>query len=257
MIHKSDLELNNPLTRQTILEDRLSGKTPLVAIDLAEEFGVSLDTIRRDLLALEDRGLVRRVRGGAMPVRQPAAPFSLRVNHPSTDCREIVPACLPMIEKGMTIVMDGGTTLTYLAEILPVDRDLFVITPSPVIAERLLKKAIPTHLIGGRVCPLGGIAVGRQAEEALEDLTADLCFMGICGLDAEFGLSSDDSDEASLRRVMTQISNRTILPCAKDKIGTRARYRVLAPDQLDIIITDSDASMTAPFKAAGAEIIHV
>ena len=74
----SSLDLNNPDTRRALLGERLKDGTLLVAGDLAREFGVSIDTVRRDLIALESEGAVRRVRGGALPVRSPAPMLTQR-----------------------------------------------------------------------------------------------------------------------------------------------------------------------------------
>ncbi|PLW77778.1 DeoR/GlpR family DNA-binding transcription regulator [Cohaesibacter celericrescens] len=252
-----ELALNNPLVRQDLLSQRLQEGKQLIASDLAREFDISLDTIRRDLLALEDQGLVQRVRGGAVAVRKPAATFTERLSEPPNDCSKIVPAAIPLIKEGMTIILDGGTTLAHLAELLPALPNLLVITPSPVIASILLQKNIATHLIGGRISPWGGVAVGGDAVHALGKLAADLAFIGICGLHAQFGLASDYADEADLMRAMATSADDTVLVCSKEKIGQRARHQVLSPEQLSIIITDADVATMQPFKEAGAEILHV
>ena len=100
-----DLTLNNPLVRQDLLKTRLKSGEQLVAMDLANEFGISLDTIRRDLLALEDRGLVQRVRGGAIPVRSHSSRFTERQVGRRGDYSSIVRAALPLIKQGMTIIL--------------------------------------------------------------------------------------------------------------------------------------------------------
>ena len=252
-----DFALNNPDVRQTTLRERLEAGTQLIAAELAEEFDISLDTIRRDLLALEETGVAQRVRGGAVPVRAPTKTYLERRRRPTTDCSRIVPAALPLIKEGMTIILDGGTTLTHLAERIEPLPDLLVITSSPAIAVILMEKSIATHLIGGRLSPWGGVAVGRQAEDALGKLSADLAFVGICALEAEFGLSADKADEASAMQAMARAAQSLVLVCARDKVGRRARHHVLAVDQNAIIVTDADSQIMKPFEDSGAEIIHV
>ena len=253
----SELTLNNPIVRQELLKQRLDGGGQLIATELAEEFDISLDTIRRDLLALEEQGLAQRVRGGAVPVRKPETTYTQRRSQPTTDCSKVVPAAIPLVKPGMTIMLDGGTTLTHFAEILPALPDLFVITPSPVIATITLGKSIETHLIGGRISPWGAVAVGSEAEKAIATMSADLAFVGICALDEDFGLSCQHSDEAGVMRAMARAARDTVLILSKDKVGHTARHRVLPPNALSFIITDADASMMQPFAEAGAEILHV
>ncbi|WP_198662786.1 DeoR/GlpR family DNA-binding transcription regulator [Cohaesibacter intestini] len=253
----SELALNNPLVRQDLLRKRLQDGTQLVAADLAGEFGISLDTIRRDLLMLEQQGYAQRVRGGAVPATKPLQPLRQRRQSPDRDVSALANAALPHIKPGMSLILDGGTTLAKLAERIEPTPDLLVITPSPVIATILLDKDIPTYLLGGRISQWGGVAVGREAERALADMAVDLAFLGVCGLDDTFGLSSDDCDEAALQLSMARAARSTAVICRKEKLGRKARHRVLDPDQLSFVITDADAASMLPFKEVGAEIIHV
>ena len=253
----SELPLNNPLVRQDLLRRRLQEGTQLVAADLAVEFGISLDTIRRDLLVLAEEGCAQRVRGGAVPATKPLQPLRQRRQSPDRDVSALVDAALPHIKPGMSLILDGGTTLAKLAERIDPLPGLLVITPSPILATILLDKDIPTYLLGGRISQWGGVAVGREAEHALADMAVDLAFLGVCGLDEAFGLSADDCDEAALKLAMARSARRTALICRKDKLGHKGRHRVLDPDQLSLIITDADAASMQPFRETGAEIIHV
>ena len=157
----------------------------------------------------------------------------------------------------MSIMLDGGNTLAKLAELLIPSPGLLVVTPSPVIATILIDKDIATHLIGGRISPWGGVAVGGEAERALSNLTVDLAFLGVCGLEASFGVGADDGDEASLKQVMAYQARAVSLLCQREKIGHKARHRVLEPSALSCIVTDALPSDMMPFQEAGSEIIHV
>ncbi|WP_319533117.1 DeoR/GlpR family DNA-binding transcription regulator [uncultured Cohaesibacter sp.] len=252
-----DLALNNPLTRQDLLRQRLEAGEPLIAVDLASEFDISLDTIRRDLMVLEEEGLLQRVRGGAVPIRRPSSTYKERRITPETECDALVRAALPLIREGMTIMIDGGTTLTHLARLMSPLRDLLVITPSPSVASIMLEKDITTYLVGGQVSPWGGIAVGAEAEGAIRNMAADLAFAGVCGLDAEFGLSGDHASEVGVMRAMAAAARRTVVIAAQSKLGQRARHRVLPVEDLSMIVTDADPNTMQPFRAAGVEITHV
>lgn len=252
-----EVELNNPFVRRNLLADRLNQGTTLVASRLAEEFGVSLDTIRRDLLSLEEQGIACRVRGGAMPVRPLPAPLVQRIATERNPALELMAhAALGLIKDGMSIIFDGGASVQKIAELLPPMPQSLVITPSPVVAQTTLSKAISTFLIGGRLSAFGGVAVGREAEDQLANRAADIAFVGVCGLDLDFGLSADDDEEASLKRAMIKASSRTCLVAAEVKLDIRARHKVVDCSQIDVIISDADNARIRGFREEGIDIIH-
>ena len=251
------ITLNTPDMRQAVLRSRLAQGGPLVAAALAKEFGVSVDTIRRDLLALEDGGEVRRIRGGAVPVAEPAAPFHERLPAAVDLPAGIAERACAQIRDGMVVLLDGGHTVLSLAQRLPALRRCLVVTPAPAAALASLSRGMETLLIGGRLSALGGIAVGAEAERAIERIAADLCLLGACGLDPVFGLSADDYEECSIKQRMAAAAHRTIVLTTADKLGRRTRHHVLACREIDRIVTDAPPTTTGRFADAGVEIDHV
>lgn len=250
-------ELNNPTVRQSILRSRVADGGPLVAAVLATEFGVSIDTIRRDLMALEDSGAVQRVRGGAIPVSTPVAPLSARIGNPNPVAGKLAAAALPLIKDGMVILLDGGTTVTHLARSLPALPHGLIVTPAPSVALASMEKGIETILIGGRLSASGGICVGSDAERALDGIAADLCFMGVCGLEPQFGLSADDFDESALKRRMRASAHHLVGLASAEKLGKRARHRSLGCDEIDRIITNANQGATAVYADTGMIVDNV
>lgn len=248
-----DAPLSTPDTRQDILRRRLAAGQMLAAAALADEFAVSPDTIRRDLVALEAAGVARRTRGGVLPVLQPAAPMGERR---STVAPALVAAAARLVKDGMAIAIDGGTTMLALARALPAAPRILVVTPSPAVAVVCLEKRVSAHLIGGRLSHAGGVAVGADAERAVAATAVDLCFLGVCGLDASSGLGADDPDEASLKRAMAGVASRTIAVTAAEKIGRRARHRALSAEALDLLFTDAPRDAVAALVAAGVVVRH-
>ncbi|NDR59306.1 DeoR/GlpR family DNA-binding transcription regulator [Aliiruegeria sabulilitoris] len=249
--------LNSPEARQGILKTRAASGAPLVLVRLAEEFGVSADTIRRDLLALEAEGAVQRVRGGALPVSRPAPPLRERQQASQEVADRIAAAALDLVQDGMVVMFDGGTTLARLARALPPLPRALAVTPSPVVATELLARGTETILIGGRLSAFGGVAVGHEAVAAVSDIAADLCLLGACGFDPEFGLGADDADEAALSRAMRAASSRAVVLTGAAKLGRRARHRVCRCDALDLLVTDASPELAAPIAETGLEIRHV
>ncbi|RYH11545.1 DeoR/GlpR family DNA-binding transcription regulator [Tropicimonas sp. IMCC6043] len=248
---------NTPEARQRLLRTRAAEGVPLVLSQLAEEFAVSPDTIRRDLLALEAAGAVTRVRGGALPVAPLAAPLHVRQASTGALAERLARAALPLVEDGMVLMLDGGTSVTHLARALPALPRGLVVTPCPDVATVTLARGTETILVGGRLSRFGGIAVGQAAERMISEIAADLCLLGACGLDAGFGLGADDADEAAVKRAMAQASARAVVLTGAPKLGRRARHRVLPCDALDLLVTDAPASATEAFADTGMEIRHV
>ena len=159
------MTLNVPDTRQAELAVQLSNGHQVVAAEAADQYGVSVDTIRRDILALEAEGKAQRVRGGAVPVSNPATPLHTRLEEGAPISRKMISAAIAEIGEAQTLLVDGGRTVLAVIEDLPPQEGRLVITPCPWIAIACQKKAISVFLIGGALRPQGGIATGETAIE--------------------------------------------------------------------------------------------
>ncbi|MGI9505530.1 MAG: DeoR/GlpR family DNA-binding transcription regulator [Geminicoccaceae bacterium] len=250
-------DLNNPDVRQAILAARLAQGNQLIATALSKEFGISLDTVRRDLIAMEDEGLLKRVRGGAVPVSRPSQPLHIRMHQVNPNNSVIARAVFSHISDGMVLLLDGGTSVLELGRLLPAGFSGVVVTPAPAIATGALERDIDTILIGGRLSRLGGIAVGAETERSISECAADLCVLGACGIEPSFGLSADDIDEAGVKRQMAWASARTIVMAGSEKLDQRSRYRVMPCSAVDLLVTDADKASTAAFQEADMEVEHV
>lgn len=250
------MKLNVPDTRQRVLAKRLDDGIEVVAIDVAGEFDVSLDTVRRDILALEAEGKAQRVRGGAVPVARPSSPLHARLSSKSEIKAELIHAAIHQIGTASTLLLDGGVTTLSLIAHLPLLEGRLVITPSPWIAIACEESGVDVFTIGGKLSSRGGIATGDVALGKVQDVAADIAILGACGVDAEFGLSSDDYDEAQMKKAMHAAAQRTFIVSGSAKIGRRARHHTLPLSQIDLVITDAVPSLTDPLVRAGTEILR-
>lgn len=250
-------DLNNPQTRQDTLRDRLELGVPLIATALADELEVSLDTVRRDLIALEQQGLVRRTRGGALPVTNPAPPYLNRAEEPDPMIGKITGRAVRLIPDRGTIFLDGGTTMNSLAARLVETFTGLIVTPAPSVALAAFGRGAHVHLIGGALCREGAMAVGGEAEQAAARFAADFCFLGACGFWPDFGLSAEDAGEAGVKRAMSQASGRTVVVTTANKLVQNGRHKVLELYEIDTVVTSADQSALSPFIAAGIEVINV
>lgn len=242
------MNLNIPDTRQQVLAQRLEQGSQLIAQELALEFDVSLDTIRRDILALEADGKARRVRGGAVPIAKPVSPMLERLSAGHGVNQAIIDAALSHIADVPTLLVDGGTTTLAIISQLPKLDQRLVITPSPWIAIAAQERGSDVHLLGGNLSTSGGITTGDTALSSISDIAVDIALLGVCGLDAEFGLSADDHAEMHMKLAMHRAANSTIVATDHLKLNTKARHRTLPVDQIDLIITDATPEFIQPFE---------
>lgn len=242
------MNLNIPDTRQQVLAQRLDQGSQLIAQELALEFDVSLDTIRRDILALEAEGKARRVRGGAVPIAKPVSPMLERLSSGHGVNQAIIDATIAHIADIPTLLVDGGTTTLAIMSQLPKLDQRLVITPSPWIAIAAQERGSDVHLLGGSLSTSGGITTGNTTLSSINDIAVDVALLGVCGLDADFGLSADDHAEMHMKQAMHRAANSTIIATEKSKLGTKARHRTLAVDEIDLIITDANPDMIKPFE---------
>ena len=246
--------------QQHILETaRTDGRVEVTA--LAEQLDVTPETVRRDLTALERRGLLRRVHGGAIPVErlgfEPAV--ATREERLVTEKERIAKAALAELPDEGTILIDAGTTTGRLAELLPRDRELTVVTNSLTVAGQVATQAnLSLYLLGGRVRGRTLACVGEWAERALADVFVDVAFVGTNGLSRERGLTTPDQSEAAVKRAMISSARRAVVLTDHSKVGIDHFALVSPLAEIDTIITDSglDAETAAELEGEGPEVIR-
>lgn len=251
-----------PEERQQAMAARVGDRGRLAVAALADEFGVTTETVRRDLAALERAGLVRRVHGGAVPAGAlTLVEPGLGERHRShgEEKRAIATAALALLPGAEgSIVLDGGTTTAALAEILPPDRRLLAVTSSVPIASRLSVTAgITLHVLGGRVRGLTQCAVGETTVRALADLSVDVAFLGANGITPGHGFTTPDDAEASVKRAMVRAGQRVVVLADSSKLGREHLVRYAAVDDVDVLVTgrNADPELVADLEKAGVEVV--
>lgn len=228
---------------------------------LAEEFGVTAETIRRDLTTLERIGVLRRVHGGAIPVErigfEPAVAARDAVQ--TEEKERIAKAALAEVPEEGAIILDAGTTTARLAQALPADRELTVLVNSPAIAVILGPRPnINLLLIGGRVRGKTLATVDDWALRPLVDLYVDVAFIGTNGLSVERGLTTPDPAEAAVKRAMIAASRRTVVLADHTKIGQDYLARFGSLSDVDLLITDAGLNddLVAEVEAEGVRVVR-
>ncbi|PWH14741.1 MAG: DeoR/GlpR transcriptional regulator [Anaerolineae bacterium] len=227
--------------RHQIILETLEARGSVTVNEMVERFGVSEMTIRRDLDALERRGLLRRVHGGAVLDRGRSyePPFVARSVENLAAKQQIARAAVALIENGDSIILDVGTTTLEIARQLVDKQNLTVITPCLQIATLLAENPnIRLILTGGIVRPTELSMVGHLAERALRDFYVDKLFLGAAGVDLEAGLTEYNLEDTLVKQVMIKNAKRVILVADSSKFG-RIAFTAIAPiNVINTLITD-------------------
>lgn len=247
-----------PERQQAILTTaRSQGRVEVAA--LATSLGVTPETIRRDLSALERQGLLRRVHGGAIPVErldfEPG--LAQRDVTAAAEKERIAKAALDLVPERGSVLLDAGTTTARLARLLG-DRELDVVTNAVPLATLLATApGITIHLLGGRVRGTTLATVDEWALRALADVHVDVSFLGANGFSLESGLTTPDRAEAAVKRAMLRAGRQRVALVDAGKYGADQFARFAGLDEIDVLVTDTrlPAVDAATLEAAGPEVV--
>jgi DeoR family fructose operon transcriptional repressor len=228
---------------------------------LADVLGVTAETVRRDLTALERRGFVRRVHGGALPVERLEVEPTLatRLGQASGEKLRIAQRALEELPDEGTVLLDSGTTTQAIADQFPTTRPLTVVTNSVRIAATLSEHdKVDLYLLGGRVRQRTGAAVGEWLIDALADVTVDVAFLGTNGFSVGRGMSTPDQAEAAAKRAMTLAARRAIVVSDATKAGQEHFHRFARLEEIALLVTDTnlDDETAAQLDAAGTDVVR-
>lgn len=248
--------------RQDAIASLVAQRGRIGVAALADTFGVTTETVRRDLAALERLGLLRRVHGGAVPTSALTVMelgVSERHGTRAADKERIARAALELVPpSGGSVLIDAGTTTGRMARLLPTDRDLVVVTNAVPVAARLAGvPGMRLQLLGGRVRGATQAAVGDETVRSLGELRVDVAFLGTNALTADHGLTTPDPDEAAVKRAMVRCAHRTVVLCDSSKIGREHLIRFAPLDAIDVLVTDSrlDDAVARDLAAREVEVV--
>lgn len=245
--------------RQTIVGiARNDGRVDVA--ELADRFSVTQETVRRDLTELEQRGVLRRVHGGAMPVErfrsEPA--LSERAALMAGEKRQIARAALDHLPDGGTMLIDAGTTTGAFAGVLPHDREYTVITNSLTIALTLSTRTnVQLLMLGGRLRSRTLANVDDWALQTLSSLSVDVGFIATNGMSVARGLSTPDVTEAAVKQALVRASRRVVVLADHTKLGQEHLVRFCDTPDIDVLVTDDGMAPTdvKGFEEAGVEVV--
>jgi DeoR family transcriptional regulator, aga operon transcriptional repressor len=236
--------MSNAERHQYILS-ALQGQGYINVVDLCKQLNVSSVTIRKDLKLLEEKSLLFRTHGGAT-INNPYTidrPVNEKEKFQSVEKMKIGAAAAELVENNDSIIIASGTTVLAMARNIQAKENLTVITSALNVALELMRHPnIEILQLGGMLRKSSSSVTGAYAENILADFFCSKFFLGVDGIDLEFGLTTTNAMEAHLNQKMIKVSQKTILLVDSTKFGKRGFGRICGLDEIDQIITDSGIS---------------
>jgi DeoR family transcriptional regulator, fructose operon transcriptional repressor len=245
---------------QILVSARTEGSVDVTR--LAEELGVAPETVRRDLRVLEQHGFVHRTHGGAYPVETSRFETSLatRTTRRVPEKRRIATAAVGLLGDAETIFIDEGFTPQLIAEALPTNRPLTVVTASlPTAAMLAVSEPVTVLLLGGRVRGRTLATVDHWATRMLAGFVIDLAFVGANGISRERGLTTPDPAVAEVKSQVIRASRRRVFCGVHTKFGASSFCRFAEVGDFETIITDTALPATEAhrYSLLGPAVIRV
>lgn len=213
---------------------------------LASRFGVSMQTVRKDLRYLSERGVMARAYGGGIDSSavggSPAEPpYEAKRTVHLDEKRRIGQLAATLVKPGDTIAIDSGTTAMQLAEALANVEVTVVTNDFGVLTVLSPKSNIRIVMLGGELRRKNMAFYGGLTVEALDALHVDRLFLGVDGFDLERGITTHYEPEAMLNRKMVEAARQVVAITDSSKFGKICLHRIIALGDLDMLITDRDA----------------
>lgn len=246
--------------RQLLIAEYINSRGAVGVDEIATKFGVSRMTVRRDLKALEDSGMIVRVRGGAMllsGVTRDIPYLSKASSLPDAKAR-IAETALGLISEGDAIILDAGSTTFALAKRLHTFRELTVVTNDLKIAAELAdSRGIRVICTGGEVQHSVYNMMGPVAERMVASLHVDAAFIGCDAIDPESGVMTRNINKVPLKRAMIRAASKPVVLADHSKFGVRVFAQICTLGELSAVVTDdkTDTTMVQAIEDSGVRVI--
>ena len=219
-------------------------KNPNISVrELAQKLYVSEPTIRRDFTELHQKGIITKVYGGAVLNAGNAhreIPFFLRENEKSITKSELGKQAAMLVHDGDVVMLDGSTSAYHIIPYLSGLKDVTVITSGAKTAVAAAEANLRTFSTGGQMIIHSYSYIGKQAEDFVRRVNADILFFSCHGWDQKGWMSDNAIEEATLRQAMFEHSRKKVLLCDSSKIGRSCFYNMGNVASIDAIISDRE-----------------
>ena len=248
--------------RHQLILDTLMKHETIQVSDLSSLLGVSTVTIRKDLTELEKGSKLYRSHGKAILINPYINNRSINEKERlfREEKKEIGKYAASLITKDDSIIIASGTTVLALARCIRPIHKLTVISASLQVSEILgVNEAVDIVQLGGTLRHSSLSAVGKYAESPLSEFSCSKLFLGVDGIDIDFGITTTDIREADLNKVMMHSAQKTIVLADSSKFRRRGFSKIANMDEIDLIITDSGISdkIVQRIEELGIELVVV
>ena len=224
--------------RERILEKLVSTGSVHVS-ELAKEFSVTYETIRKDLAHLEEQGYLVKSHGGAT-LKQNAIenPFTVRERENIDDKQAVARRAIELIPEGSSLIIATGSTILELAKLLSLKSGLKIFTDSLPVAVALIKSDNQVFFFGGELRDQSSSVCGGWTVSQIRQVKVDLCFIGTDGFANLDGPTSPSSSDAFIDQVIIEHSERRYVLADRSKFRRKSLYRICGWDQIDTLVTN-------------------
>jgi len=226
--------------RRGYIEKRLAAEGSIRVAELARLFNVSSETIRKDLIFLEEKGLAVKAYGGALALGGAVEPsFNEKSVKYLEEKQRIAKEAVSRVQNGMSVLLDGGSTMFIFAQALTIKKDITVFTNGLKAAQLLDEYGITTYVLGGQVRHNSNSIVGSWAMRSLKEIRVDMAVLGTSGFAERGGPCVENFIEAELKSAMINAGNRVIVLGDSSKSRSQAVVEVAHWDEIGELITDT------------------
>lgn len=243
MLESTDRDALSAGARRDAIQGLLRERQEVTVTDLVERFGVSVMTVHRDLDALENVGVLRKVRGGA--TAQPSSVYesalAFRVAEAGGAKEAIGEAAACRVAPGSSIVLDDSTTVLAMLPHLAAIPELTIVTNFLSIIDgvkAMADESIEVIFIGGEYRSKYGSFGGALTENWVREFRVDQCFLSVSAVDVARGAFHREAGHAALKRAMVDIAEASVLLVDSTKFAKRAVHRIIDFDAFDLVIVD-------------------
>lgn len=243
--------------RHAIILEALKTEGRVYCAQLAKQLQVSEHTVRRDLEELDKEGICRRVHGGAIHMPPGAKDFASRLSESANVKEALGRACALLLKPGALVFIDAGTTNLAVADSLPPDADITVVTNTPAIAMAVMAHAtVKLIMVGGLIDNTVAGALGVTALNQIRSMHFDQCVLGVCALDPLAGASVHDYRDAEFKQALVAQSAEVIMAVTSDKLASVASYRIADCQHISHLVVQADETeeRITPFSQKGVTI---
>lgn len=225
--------------RRAYIEKKLLAEGKIRVAELAELFEVSSETIRKDLLYLEEKGVAKKGYGGAVVANELLEPsITEKYKKFTSQKNDIAKKALEMVSDGMIVFLDAGSTVYTFSKMLPIKNNLTVFTNSLGAAKVLDDYNIQTYIVGGKIRHNSNAIVGGTATKFISQIKADVAILGTSGFCGRKGPCVENFEESEIKKAMIESANKVVILGDSSKAKTNSMIEFARWDNIDAFITD-------------------